>query len=85
MGIEYTARAPLTVSNHGVASTDDRCVRFSRAKHCHSGQRQPMRPSAFAIYRHSTHPAPPIANLITFVTCFELMSNGENQNDIFVR
>ena len=24
------------------------------------------------------------SNLITFVTCFELMSNGKNQNDIFV-
>lgn len=25
---------------------------------------------------------PTIANLIAFVTCFQLMSNGENQNDI---
>ena len=73
MGIEHTAPALLAVSNHGVASTDDRCARFLCEDHGHSGQRQPMRPSVFAIdiyhmrhLPHSTHPAPPIANLVTF-------------------
>ena len=33
----------------------------------------------------STLPRRSTNRLITFVTCFQLMSNGENQNDIFVR
>jgi hypothetical protein len=66
MGIEHIARAPLIDSNHGVASTDDRCARFLCEKRCLRGQHQPIRVATFAIYRHSTHAAPPIANLVTF-------------------
>jgi hypothetical protein len=43
MGIEYIARALRISSNHGVASSDERCVRFLCEEHCHSSQRQPMR------------------------------------------
>jgi hypothetical protein len=44
MGIEYIAREPLPVLNHGVASADGRCVRFMCEKQPHTSQRQPMRP-----------------------------------------
>ncbi len=44
MGIEYVAWALGIHSNHSVASLDERCVRFSCEKHCHTSQRQPMRP-----------------------------------------
>jgi hypothetical protein len=38
MGIEHIAREPLTVSNHGVASADWRCVRYSCEKQRHTSQ-----------------------------------------------
>jgi hypothetical protein len=37
-----------------------------------------------ASYRHSIRLTPSITNLTAFVTCSELISNGENQNGIFV-
>ena len=42
-----------------------------------------MLPSARS--RHPIRPAADIAGLIVSITRFELMSNGENQNDVFVR
>jgi hypothetical protein len=42
MGIENTARALRTLSNHGVASVAEHCVRLLCEKRCHTSQRQPI-------------------------------------------
>jgi hypothetical protein len=58
MGIEYIAREPLPVSNHGVASADGRCVRFMCEEQPHTSQRQPT-PAILG----SFHPGLPLTGL----------------------
>ena len=58
--------------------------RFSCEKHSQTSQRQPMRTLALVGCQRSIRPARSPTYLIAFVTRFQLMSNGENQNGIFV-
>ena len=44
MGIENIARKSIIYCNQGVTKSPNRCVRFLSEKHCHTSQRQPMRP-----------------------------------------
>jgi hypothetical protein len=55
--IEYIAREPPTVSNHGVASAGGRWVRFLCEKPPDSSQRQPMRPFLTVLAAASRSPA----------------------------
>ena len=62
----------------------ERAIRIGNIAGALASDEEPSRSWALASCRPSTHPAPPITSLIASVTCFRLMSNGENQNDIFV-